>query len=192
MDLLGWLTGSKVVSRSTAAASATDGALTWSMTSDRRGVHTLEVVSRRPFVSAWHPAFSGLVLHEPAGAFLSDGWSASEVMRFSDVDGAEREVSANWLVLDNRENLRDGHPWRCELPVPADRISALFFGSLTDHCWLENATDHAWIVRYESRSSLFSWTDHIGSTPTIRSSTVEVGDDGRISLQPTGERPWSR
>ncbi|WP_153011665.1 hypothetical protein [Serinicoccus chungangensis] len=162
------------------------------MTRDRRGVVTLEVLSRRTFVSAWHPHLVGLVLDEPAGAVLPDGWSAAEVMRFSDVDGAQREVSANWLVLDTVENLRYEHPWRCELPVPADRISALFFGSLTDHCWLENATDHAWIVRYESRSSLFSWTDHIGSTPTIRSSTVEVGDDSRISLQPTGERPWSR
>lgn len=192
MALPGWLTGSKVVSRSTAVDSATDGALTWTMTQDRRGVVTLEVLSRRPFVSSWHPHLAGLVLHEPLGASLPDGWSASEVMRFSDVDGAQREVSAHWLVLDTRENLRREHPWRCELPIAADRVSALFFGSLTDHCWLVNATDHAWIVRYESRASLFSWTDHIGSTPTIRSCTVEVAGDGRINLQPTGERPWSR
>ncbi|WP_010146206.1 hypothetical protein [Serinicoccus profundi] len=192
MDLPGWLTGSKVVGRSSSVASATDGALTWTMTQDRRGVVTLEVLSRGQFVKSWHPHLTGLVLHEPAGAILPDRWSASEVMRFSDVDGAQREVSANWLVFDNRENLRREHPWRCELPVSADRISALFFGSLTDHCWLENAVDHAWIVRYESNTSLFSWTDHIGSTPTIRSSTVVVAEDRRIRLQPTGERPWPR
>lgn len=192
MELPGWLTGSKVVGRSSSVASATDGALTWTMTQDRRGVVTLEVLSRRPFVSSWYPHLVGLVLHEPSGASLPDGWSASEVMRFGDVDGAQLEVSANWLVLDKVDNLRPEHPWRCELPVSADRISALFFGSLTDHCWLENAADHAWMVQYESRASLFSWTDQIGSTPAIRSSTVHVGDDGRISLQPTGERPWSR
>ena len=140
------------------------GSFSWSVTPQGETACAVTVLLVRRIPDAF-PHLLSVVLHGPVS-----GVEASTHLVYAGVEpGTQNAYRGTYLHVPVR-NLQVGGSHTVELPVPAESVGALVFGSLTTLGWAENDHGAVWLVNRarDERDTLHSWMDEIGSDPLMR------------------------
>lgn len=120
------------------------------------------------------PHMTGVVLRAAPDAGSTPGWTFHRHARYSAGDDIELLYRMPLLACDVH-NLALGETRDYTVPVPADAIAGLLFGSLTTKAWIDDGQDVTWLNDHDNQPGLGDFLDRIGTDPLVRVFDVDAG-----------------